>query len=473
MNSDNRNMFLAVILSALILFGYQYYVSLKYPDAGKQSPQQSEQVSAPGAQTVPPVPAPQASGQPTAPVVPGTGAAIPAQAQIQARAAILKSSTRVSIQTDRLSGSIDLKGGRIDDLTLINYRETLDPDSAKIIMLSPEGTKGAYYIQHGWAPSGNVKVPGPNTQWSADKKTLSADGSVTLSWDNGEGLKFFQIISLDKNYLFTVKQRVANTGVTAVSLSPYGLIARHDTPDVTNFYILHEGPIGVIDGTLKEINYDDLKEENNRVQHTTTGGWLGITDKFWLAALIPDQKAKITTRFSHVLSNGHDKYQTDFISNAPLIAAPGSSVESESHLFAGAKEVKLLDAYKDRIGILNFDKAIDFGWFYFLTKPIFYTLIYIHEHVGNFGVAILLLTVLIKLLFFPLANKSYRAMSKMKKLQPEMKKLQERFKEDKMRLNQEMMALYKREKTNPASGCLPMLIQIPVFFALYKVLFVT
>lgn len=271
--------------------------------------------------------------------------------------------------------------------------------------------------------------------------------------------------------MFTVTQQVQNTGEDTVTLYPYALISRYGTPQVTGYYILHEGPIGVFDGTLKEVDYKDLQEVGS-IEQTTTGGWIGITDKYWLAALIPDQKASVKTRFVHHRTNTSDAYQVDFIGDAMQIA-PGQTVSLENRVFAGAKEVQLLDGYREGFGISGFDRAIDFGWFYFMTKPIFYFLIYIREHVGNFGVSILILTVSIKLLFFPLANKSYRAMSQMRKLQPEMVKLRERFADDKTRLNQEMMALYKREKVSPASGCLPMLIQIPVFFSLYKVLFVT
>ena len=311
----------------------------------------------------------------------------------------------------------------------------------------------------------------PTTLWTASSSTLSPERPVTLSWNNGQGLIFKRTYAIDENYMFTVTQAVENTTGKPVTLHPYALMSRHGTPEVTGFYILHEGLLGVFDETLQEVDYDDM-QENNSVQNVTTGGWLGITDKYWLVALVPNQKTPSTTRFTYRNDAGLEKYQADFL-GTPVTIAAGASGQSVSHLFTGAKEVTLLDNYETDLGVARFDLAIDFGWFYFLTKPIFYTLIFINEHVGNFGVAILLLTVLIKLLFFPLANKSYVSMSKMKKLQPEMIKLRERYGEDKTKLNQEMMALYKREKANPASGCLPMLVQIPVFFSLYKVLFVT
>jgi YidC/Oxa1 family membrane protein insertase len=278
-------------------------------------------------------------------------------------------------------------------------------------------------------------------------------------------------VAVDENYMFTVTQRVENTGGEAVTLHPYALVSRHGTPQTSGFFILHEGPIGVFDNTLREVDYDELREEGV-ISQATTGGWIGITDKYWLAAVIPDQNDPVEARFVHQRSDNIDIYQTDFTGGAVAIG-PGETVESTSRIFAGAKRAQLLDHYAQTYNIAHFDRAIDFGWFYFLTKPLFYFLIYIQRYVGNFGIAILVLTVVIKLLFFPLANKSYKAMSQMRRLQPEMLKLRERFGDDKMRLNQEMMALYKREKVSPASGCLPMLIQIPVFFALYKVLFVT
>ena len=273
--------------------------------------------------------------------------------------------------------------------------------------------------------------------------------------------------------MFKVTQRVTNRGERSVALRPYGLISRTDTPDVFGFWILHEGLLGVFGETLKEVDYDDVSDaDDGKIAQTSVGGWIGITDKYWLAALIPDQKASIASRFVHTLQDRRDKYQVDTLGDQQIVQ-PGETIEVSERLFAGAKEVRLLDAYEEDLGIVNFDLAVDFGWFYFLTKPIFYVLEYFNRMIGNFGVAILLLTVLIKIAFFPLANKSYRAMSRLKKLQPEMMKIRDRFKEDRQRQNQEMMALYKKENANPVSGCFPILIQIPVFFALYKVLFVS
>jgi len=387
------------------------------------------------------------------------------------RQAVLGQAPRIKITSPRLHGSISLIGGRLDDLTFADYHERPDPRSPEIVLLSPRGLKDAYYAQFGWAGPEGVPLPGHDTVWTADSATLTAGGKVTLTWDNGKGLRFFTTIALDENYMFSVTQRVTNTTKEPVTLYPYGLVSRTGTPQVAGFYILHEGPLGVFDNTLKEVKYDDLKKKNVEEQRSS-GGWIGITDKYWLTALIPNQKNQITTRFIYRKDGGEDRYQVDYLNGGVTIPAGGAG-EAEGHLFAGAKVLALLDSYQTKYNIPRFDLAIDFGWFYFLTKPIFYALVWLHKLVGNFGIAILVLTVVIKLLFFPLANKSYVAMSKMKKLQPEMIKLRERFGNDKPRLNQELMALYKREKANPASGCLPILIQIPVFFALYKVLYVT
>jgi YidC/Oxa1 family membrane protein insertase len=274
--------------------------------------------------------------------------------------------------------------------------------------------------------------------------------------------------------MFTVRQRVINNGAQAVSLSPYGLLNRTGTPETLGFYILHEGLIGILNESLQEVDYSDVKDAEKRtIPATTTGGWLGITDKYWGTALIPDQSVTVNTRFFSPMQGSSDVYQADYVYKEPLVAAPGGTVEAKSLLFAGAKRVVQIDTYRDNLGIAYFDKIVDFGWFYYITKPLFYALHWLNEKIGNFGIAILILTVCIKALFFPLANKSYKAMAKMRKLQPDMLSLRERFGEDKQRLNQEMMALYKREGANPMSGCLPILIQIPVFFALYKVMFVT
>ena len=440
-----------------------------------RGPETAEQAARTGDPDLPRAPAEETR----APSVPGEDSLVPTAPGVSVpdsgsrRAELIEAGARVPIRSNRLRGSISLAGGRLDDLGLADYHETLAPDSPEIILLTPLGTHDAYFAQFGWTPAAgeDTAVPAPDTVWTADGKKLTPDTPVTLSWDNGQGLRFSKRIEMDADFMFTITQRVENKSNLPVTLHPYGLIRRQGTPEITGFYILHEGPYGVFDGTLLEVDYDDLKDEG-LIKMTGTGGWIGITDKYWLTALVPDQKARSDSRFTHRADDGKDRYQVDYLGSKTVVAAWGMS-EVRSNFFAGAKEVGLLDSYMESLGVQRFDLAIDWGWLYFLTKPIFHGLVLINDYVGNFGLAILVLTVGIKLAFFPLANKSYRSMSKMKKLQPEMLKLRERFGEDKARLNQEMMALYKREKTNPASGCLPIVIQIPVFFALYKVLFVT
>ena len=317
-----------------------------------------------------------------------------------------------------------------------------------------------------------LKVPDSKTVWQADHPSVQPSRPLTLSWDNGQGVRFIQVIEIDDNFMMTVTQRVENSSTQAISTHPYGRIARTHTPDTLGFYILHEGPLAVFNDTLKEVDYDDL-QEGPADATKSTGGWIGITDKYWLAALIPDQKEPYTGTFRYSQPNKQDTYQADFMTQAPQVIAPGATAQTVSHIFVGAKEVNLLDRYEVQLGIARFDLAVDFGWFYFLTKPLFFVLDYFFKMLGNFGLAILLLTVCVKAIFFPLANKSYKSMSKMKALQPEMTKLKERHGGDRTKMNQEMMALYKKEKVNPASGCLPIMLQIPVFFALYKVMFVT
>ena len=317
-----------------------------------------------------------------------------------------------------------------------------------------------------------VTVPGAETRWTSSGAPLGPNSPVVLTWDNGQGLRFVRTMAVDENFMFTVTQKVENTTGQPVTLHPYGLLSRTNKPaDIQDMYILHEGPLGVFDGTLKEVDYAEL-ETSKGESHDSTGGWIGYTDKYWLTALAPGAAEKVTMRLTHQAQGPNHKYQVDFMGIAMTVPA-GGSVEDTTHFFAGSKQLELLDGYGDKYGISHFDLAIDFGWFYFLTKPFFYMLTWFAKHLGNFGLAILALTVVIKLAFFPLANKSYVAMSKMKKLQPEIQAMQQRFGDDKMRMNQELMALYKREKVNPVSGCLPVVIQIPVFFALYKVLYGT
>ena len=314
-------------------------------------------------------------------------------------------------------------------------------------------------------------MPDASTVWKSTNLILTPEKPIQLTWKNEDGIKFIHEIFLDPNFMFTVNQRVENTGTKSAKVYPYGLVKRHGTPEITDFYILHEGMLGVFDDVLQEVDYDEIIEKK-QLKKRSKGGWIGITDKYWLTALIPDQNSAVDTHFSGKVTKGVENYQVDYRGNAQVIP-PGKSAQTSNKFFAGAKEAQLILNYRDQLNIARFDLAIDWGWFEFLTKPIFFALVYFTDYLGNMGLSILLLTVLIKLAFFPLANKSYRAMSKMKLLQPEMIKIRDRFKDDKAKMNQEVMQLYKREKANPAAGCLPILPQIPVFFALYKVVFVT
>lgn len=469
MDSDNRkNLIIALALSMVVMVGWQFlYEAPKHEErlAAEQQRQATQQAE-------------QQSGQPAQPQL---GVEVPSELQSVAnfpksRSELLEAAPRLTIKTDRLSGSIALKGARIDDLTLLDYRETVEEDSPNIVFLHPTGGENPYYAEFGWLGSGN-DLPDRNTVWTADKPEITVNNPVTLSWKNQAGVVFEQIITLDENYMFSVTQKVRNDSSDPVTVSPYGVISRTGTPQILGFYILHEGLIGVFDDVLKEVDYDDLVDDGiaqPSQKQGTTGGWLGITDKFWLTALVPDASYTVQTSFSGRNANRTEQYQADFLIDAHTVA-PGQTVEVNNRLFAGAKETLLLDEYRDdpNNGISNFDLAVDFGWFYWLTKPIFYGIHMLNDALGNFGLAILALTLVIKIFFFPLANKSYKSMSKMKLLQPKMVELKERYGDDRQKLNMEMMELYKKEKVNPLSGCLPILLQIPVFFALYKVLFVT
>lgn len=475
---EHRNLILAIAFSVAVLLGYQVLFEQPRLERQRAAQQAAEaerlaagETAEPASPAAPPPAIP--GGDAMLPGVPG-GTTAPSPVPGSAPWAPAATEPRVEIVSSRLKGSLSLKGARIDDLLLTDYRETIEEDSPQITLFAPPGSPLPYFAQFGWVASdSDIATPSTETVWETTKRTLEVDQPLTLSWNNGAGLAFTQVITLDRNYMFTVTQRVINRGQRAVALRPYGLISRTGTPDTLGFWILHEGLLGVFGDTLKEVDYDDVSDaDDGRIAQNSVGGWIGITDKYWLAALVPDQKTPIASRFVHTLQDRTDKYQVDVL-GPQMSIEPGAKVEVTKRLFAGAKEVRLLDAYEAELGIVNFDLAVDFGWFYFLTKPIFYVLEYFNRMLGNFGIAILVLTVFIKIAFFPLANKSYRAMSRLKKLQPKMMEIRDRFKEDRQRQNQEMMALYKKENANPVSGCFPILIQIPVFFALYKVLFVS
>ena len=377
-----------------------------------------------------------------------------------------------------------MKGARIDDLALTQFRTTVDPKSPAIVLFSPSGSPTPYYAEFGWvaAAGSTVRLPDQNTLWQQEGSgSLAPNSPVTLKYDNGDGLTFRRTIAIDERYLFTVKDDVSNIGNAPVTLYPFALISRHGTPKVEGYYILHEGLIGYLgDQGLQEYSYSKIDEDKVK-SFKVTNGWLGITDKYWASALLPDTSAQLQARFSSNLVGATRTYQTDYLQDAQTIAIGGTG-SSNARLFAGAKEASVvginfplagLGGYNKQLGLNHFDLMIDWGWFHFITKPMFLALDFFYHLFGNFGVAILLVTVLVKILFFPLANKSYASMAKMKSVQPQLAALKERFPDDKVKQQQEMMEIYKKEKINPVAGCLPVLLQIPVFFSLYKVLFVT
>jgi len=460
---DQKRLFIAIAVSIAILLGFQLLVAPHMPHQAPATQEASKTT-------------PKSGGVTPREGSPASGAA---PAQVAAAEAVPKEVPRLKINGSRVRGSMSLLGGRLDDLVLTDYRETLAPNSPLVRLLEPRSDPNPYYVQYGWsaAPGEHVKLPGNDTVWAASAPDLTSAHPVTLSWDNGEGLTFELVLSVDDNYMFSVDQRVRNATSAPVKLFPWARIRRDYTPEVAGYYLLFEGLLGVTNGTLQETKYSDAKSEgakHNGVAFTATGdgGWAGITDKYWLTALVPDQTMASTVTFRH-LDEGGDHYQVDYATQEPMTVAPGASASLPTHLFAGAKIVSLLDRYQDQYHIPSFDKAVDFGWFYWLTKPIFYALDWLNGVLGNFGLAIMAFTVGVKLLFFPLANKSYTSMSRMKLLGPKVTALRERLKDDPAKMQQEMMALYKAEKVNPASGCLPMIVQIPVFFSLYKVIFVT
>ncbi len=450
---DNKNFILAMVLSSLIIFGWQFFYVAPQAEKAKAVAEQQQKLEVPQAQ--------------------GTAPAATAAAAVATRDQALTASTRVKIDTPFVDGSINLKGAALDDLRLKRYRETVSPASAEIVLLSPNGAKDAYFVEHYLVPAVGVsaKVPTPDTLWAATgNAVLGPNAPVVLSWNNGEGLTFKREYSIDDQYVIAIKQSVENTSQQAFSFMPYGRVQRQGTPRTEGFYVFFEGLLGVQDGVLHEIHYSDVAEAGGAVKAESTGGWLGFTDKYWATALIPDQTKAIASNYQHRNQNGQDVYQVDYQSRDSISVPAGGSVSYQDHLYAGAKIVETIDAVKVKHKIDNFDLMIDWGWFKFLTKPMYYLLSYVKSMVGNFGLAILLVTVLVKLAVFPLANRSYASMSKMKKLQPDMERLKKEFGDDRMGMQKELMELYKREKVSPVSGCLPILVQIPVFFALYKVI---
>jgi YidC/Oxa1 family membrane protein insertase len=487
MMENNRNFFITIALSIAILTLWQVFYMNPRIEAERETtriaaehaqpaqPGQSAQPPAAGSADLPggATPAMPAEGVPGS-GVPGSGVPGAGVPGVLSRQDAIASSGRVRIETPRLAGSINLTGARIDDLVLRDYRATVEPNSPNIELLSPSSLPDGYYAEIGFIGTAAAgALPGPDTVWTAAGDTaLTPSTPVTLTFTNESGLTFTRTIAVDNDYLFTISDAIANESGEAVSLSSYGRVARIGTPHVAGFYILHEGLIGVTgEEGLQEIDYSDLAEKREIKPGKSNDGWLGITDKYWAVALVPSGAEAFQPRYAY-FDDGRVRYQADFLAD-PVELAAGETRNVETLVFAGAKETAKIDAYEESRGIRNFDLLIDWGWFYFITKPMFYVIDWLFRLLGNFGLAILATTVLVKAVFFPLANKSYKSMANMKKVQPQLMEIREKYGDDRMKQQQAMMELYKTEKINPLAGCWPVLIQIPVFFALYKVLYVT
>ena len=448
---ENKNVLLAVILSTAILIGWSFYFENPEEAQRKRAEIQGKTETQTNIQK---------------PEAPQPSKANPAKSISRNEA--LKESDRVLIENKNLSGSISLRGALIDDIILKNYRETLDPNSKPIVLLSPKKYEQGYFVESGWATTkSDIKVPDNNSLWQIKEgKKLTPNSPITLEWNSREGLIFSKKIEIDDKYLFKITETVRNDKNRAVDLFHYGQITKNAKPTTENFYILHEGLIGVVDKNLKEETYSAVEKEKKT--YNGKSGWFGITDKYWMSAIIPESGKSFKGEYSFT-----NNYKANFIISEPNTISPQKSTTGNIKIFIGAKEVYPIDNYAEKEKIDRFDLAIDWGWFYFITKPLFFVIDYIFKIVGNFGVAIIILTALVRIVFFPLSNYSFKSMAKMKVLQPEMLRLKELYKDDVRRTQQEMMALYKREKVNPLSGCLPILVQIPIFFAVYKMLFVT
>ncbi|WP_295848747.1 membrane protein insertase YidC, partial [Tardiphaga sp.] len=449
--TDNRNTILAVVLSGLVLLGWQYFFNIPTMEKQRQQAQIQSQLANPTAQ---PGTSPSGAATPAGSVPALQGAS---NAPLVSRDVAIASSPRIRIETSRVVGSLSLKGARIDDIALTKFRDTVDPTSPATVLFSPSGTAAPYYAEFGWvaAAGSNAKIPDQNTPWIQEGTgALTPTSPVTLKFDNGEGLTFRRSIAIDDRYLFTIKDDVINTGSAPVTLYPFALISRHGTPHVEGYYILHEGLVGYLgDQGLQEYGYKKI-DEAKAVNFKITNGWFGITDKYWASALLPDPAAQLQARFSSNLVGTVHTYQTDYLQDAQTIPAGGTGT-ANARLFAGAKEAATvginfplavgLGGYNQQLGLNHFDLLIDWGWFYFITKPMFLALDFFFHLVGNFGVAILLVTVLVKIIFFPLASKSYASMAKMKAVQPQLALLKERYPDEKMKQQQEMMEIYKKE----------------------------
>ena len=450
---DFRNVIFAIALSFAVLFGWSVIFETPKIEGENQSQQTESYQKKDNQNSDTPTPSVDAKNN-NAPNI--------------SREDALKSSKRIKFENENIKGSIALKGALIDDIVFKKYKEELGSDK-KVTYLNPVETNNGYFIENGWASSNLKKVSLPNTEtvWKVKgNKKLSEGNPIIIEWNNKSGLIFRKKIELDDKFLFKITQEIENKSNQRVELYPYAQITRNEAPDVTDFYILHEGFIGVFNEELEEEDYKDI--EDKKKEYSAEDGWLGITDKYWMTALVPEKNQPFKGEF--LFKNG---FKANYIQNKPVVVQPSSSKTSETKIFIAAKEVRIIDGYAESENINKFDLVIDWGWFYFFTKPLFFIMNYLFELTKNFGIAIVLVTAAVRLLFFPLANYSFRSMAKMKILQPELLRLKELHKDDKVKLQQEMMSLYKREKVNPLSGCLPILIQIPFFFAIYKMLFIS
>jgi len=467
---DNRNFMIAIALTMAILLGYTYFYDAPLQKEAEQTRQEQRTAEAKEkGEELPDFGSAENISEGTSRHNQGGGMSIAID-----RDDALYNSPRISIVSKHLKGSIALKGGRIDDLTLSDYKETLDEDSKDVALLNPSGTDQAYFVDFNWGING-AKGPDADSVWTADNSVLEAGGEVTLTWDNGEGLLFNRTIGLDQDYMFSITQKVTNRMDVPIKVAQYGRIVRKGRPGGMSLYILHEGPMWSLDEGIEEFTYSNLEDLGRTEKNTaksTDGGWVGITDKYWLVALIPDSKKDFSAEIYRRGDGANETFYANYFHNWTALPA-GDSYEEKSRLFAGAKRVSLLDHYTETQDVKLLNYAIDWGMFDFLTKPIFYLLEFLYKFSGNFGVAILLLTAIVKLALFPIANKGYKSMNKMKILQPKMKALKEKCGDDKAKLQKATMELYKKEKVNPVTGCLPIFLQFPVFFALYKVLYVT